>query len=430
MVTFARLATLASVRVRIPVLLLGFLTPIVSGSGPFQARTIRVGNFAELQRACENALPGDTILLSSGIYTLEGVSRISIRNRPGPVIVRGATGNPIDVIVRGHGQNSSETPVVFDLEDSPRWTFENLSTRDTYYHGFKLDLGSTDCVLRNVIMRDHGESGVKGTSDPAVGRYPDRLLVERCDIGFSNGQGGSREVVEGIDGVGVADWVVRGCRFVNIHKPDFPKAVAYGVFTKGNSSGTMIEGNRFEGCDIGASFGGGGTGTPYFRDGKRDVEHTGGTIRNNVFVRCRDAGIYINKGRDCRIDHNTLFECGLAIQLRYPESSGRVRNNLVLTSPTNPEEPYVRSRDGARLVDCRGNLLARPEDFAKSVGSDSEIDLSPSKTSRAIGYGVNISSDVPTDFLGHVRSADERPTAGAYEPFKQAPGRTSPHVRI
>lgn len=384
-----------------------FLSPV--------GRTVNVATFRELRDACQSALPGDTIVLAKGTYTLEGASRIMVQGRPGPVTVRGATGNAADVVVRGHGQDAEETPIVFNLADSPRWTFENLSTRDTCYHGFKFDLGSTDCVLRNVTMRDHGESGIKGTSDPKIGRYPDRLLVERCDIGFSGEKGGTREVVEGIDGVGVNGWTVRGCRFVNVRKPNFPNDVAYGVFTKGNSSDTAIEGNRFEGCDVGASFGGGGTGIPYFRDGVRMVEHTRGTIRNNVFVRCRDAAIYVNKGQNCRIDQNTLFECGLSIQLRFPESSGRVRNNLVLPSPRNPDEPLFRARDGAKIIDAQGNLLARAEDFISARGQDPAVDLRLSAGSKAIGAGVGIGDDAATDFLGERRPKGS-PAAGAYEP--------------
>ena len=76
-----------------------------------------------------------------------------------------------------------------------------------------------------------------------TGRYPDRLRVEGCDIGFSTSRGGTRSVVEGIDGVGVNGWVVRASRFVNVTHPG---SVAYGVFTKGNSSDTIIESCRFE----------------------------------------------------------------------------------------------------------------------------------------------------------------------------------------
>jgi hypothetical protein len=150
--------------------------------------------------------------------------------------------------------------MVFDLTDSPRWTFEGLTTRQHYYHGFKFNGSSTDCVLRNIRMRDHGESGVKGTSEPAAGVYPDRLRVERCDIGFSTSRGGTRSVVEGIDGVGVNG--MGRSKQPALSMSCIPAASPTGVFTKGNSSDTIIENNRFENCDIGASFGGGGTGAP------------------------------------------------------------------------------------------------------------------------------------------------------------------------
>jgi hypothetical protein len=220
----------------------------------YLARTVDVRNFAELVNTCRNALPGDTILLAPGVYSIRQMSRILISGRPGPVIVKGTTGNPADVIVEGLGQDNPAVEMVFNLDDSPEWTFQDFTTRNTYDHGFKFDHGSTDCVLRNIVMRDHGSSGVKGTSDPQVGRYPDRLLIERCDIAFTNNSGGTRSVVEGIDGVGVSDWIIRNNRFKNIQRNGKD---AYAVFTKGNSSNTVVEANYIENCFIGASFGGG-----------------------------------------------------------------------------------------------------------------------------------------------------------------------------
>jgi hypothetical protein len=254
----------------------------------------KVATVSELVTACKNARSNDTILLAPGIYRISGMSRISISERPGPVMVNGATGNPADVIIEGAGQDEQSVEMVFDLNNSPGWTFQDLTTRNSYFHGFKFNGSSSNCVLRNVVMRDHGESGVKGTSNPAAGVYPDYLLVEGCDIGFTTERGGTRSVVEGIDGVGVKGWIVRSNRFLNVlHATD----AAYAVFTKGNSSGTVIEANRFENCSIGASFGGGGTGPQYFRDNNREYEHRGGMVRNNVFVHCKDAAIYMNRSK-------------------------------------------------------------------------------------------------------------------------------------
>jgi hypothetical protein len=255
---------------------------------PCFAREVKVSNYSDLRAACQNAQPDDIIILAPGVYTITAASRIMISNRPGPVTVRGATKNANDVVVQGAGQDDAAVQMVFNLDNCPRWTFENLTVAKAYYHGFKFDGASTDCVLRNVVMRDCGESGVKGTSNPALGQYPDRLLVEDCDIGFSKPSGGTRGVVEGIDGVGVEGWIIRHNRFLDVQHGGAP---AYAVFTKGNSSDTVIEANRFEDCFIGASFGGGGTGAQYFRDGDQTYEHRGGIIRNNVFIHCTDAAI-------------------------------------------------------------------------------------------------------------------------------------------
>ena len=311
---------------------------------PAVAKDWKVSRMEDLFAACDGAAPGDVILVAKGTYPIRDKSRISIRNRPGPVTVRGVTGNPADVVLEGRGQDDREVEVIFELTDSPAWTFQDLTTRNSYYHGFKFNGASTDCVLRNVVMRDHGESGVKGTSDPAKGVFPDRLLVEKCDIGFTGESGGTRDVVEGIDGVAVNGWVIRGSRFVNIQRNGEP---AYGVFTKGNSSDTIIEGNRFEHCFVGASFGGGGTGDAYFRNGDRSLEHRRGVIRGNVFTDGTDAAIYLNKAADATIENNEMIRCAGNIQLRYPGTTAKVRNNI----SDHPQEPMVRLRDGGAVLE-------------------------------------------------------------------------------
>jgi len=318
------------------------LTLMVIG-GLASAATHEATDIKSLIAACENAAPGDEIVIAKGVHTLKDKSRIHIKDRPGPIIVRGATGDPDDVIIEGLGQDNETVQVIFELTGSPKWTFRDLTTRKSYFHGFKFNTSSTACVLKNVVMRDHGESGVKGTSDPDTDAYPDDLLVENCDIGFTEKTGGTRSVVEGIDGVAVKGWIIRGNRFVNIQKSGKP---AYGAFTKGNSLETIIENNRFENCFIGASFGGGGTGAAYFRDHDRSVEHRWGVIRNNTFTNCTDAAIYINKGNSCRIEGNKMIACAANIELRYPESTGWVKGNAVEKS----KAPALKLRDGAILL--------------------------------------------------------------------------------
>jgi hypothetical protein len=329
--------------------ILPLILSAIATLGGMDARTVHVSDIQGLITACESAERGDEIIIAPGIHRLKDRTRISIQNRPGPVTVRGSSGIAAETIIEGEGQDNESVQTVFDLTDSPGWTFQDLTTRNSFYHGFKFNGGSSGCVLRKVVMLDHGEAGVKGTSDPNLARHPDNLLVENCDIGFSRPQGGTRGVVEGVDGVAVKGWIIRGCRFINIQKDG---AAAYGVFTKGNSMDTVIERNHFENCFIGASFGGGGTGQAYFRDQDPTFEHRGGVIRENVFSRCKDAAIYINKGNECDITGNMLTDCVMNIQLRYRQSSARILNNRV---ESESEEPIIRARDGAVVLSDEGN---------------------------------------------------------------------------
>lgn len=379
---------------------------------PSWGRVINVNTYNALATACQNALPNDTIIVAAGTYTITGASRIMITSRPGPVLVKGATGNPADVIIQGQGQDNPSVQMVFNLDYSPQWTFENITTRNSYYHGFKFDHNSTDCILRKIVMRDHGESGVKGTSDPSSDLYPDRLLVDQCDIGFTNSSGGTRSVVEGVDGVGVNDWIIRRSVFMNIQKSGNP---ATAIFTKGNSSNTIIEQNVFYNCFIGASFGGGGTAPQYFRNNDMQYEHRNGIIRNNVMIRTTDAGIYINKGKSCKIYNNTVFECYLTIQLRYVESTGYVRNNLVKPSPNNSNEPIIRLRDGATMLANEANLLAVNSYFVQPVGSDNQLNLHLKQGTAPVDGGVNVNPDVTNDYDGNNRPAGNAYDVGAYE---------------
>jgi hypothetical protein len=383
-----------------------------------EARIVGVSTYPELYSACQNAEPGDTIIVAKGTYTInDGKSRIMITNRPGPVLVRGKTGDPGDVIIEGLGQDDETVQMIFNLDNTQEWTFESLTTRNSYYHGFKFDRASTNCTLRNIIMRDHGESGVKGTSDPAAGTYPDNLTVEHCDIGFSPGGGGTRSVCEGIDGVGVNYWKIQHNRFVNIQKK-VGDGVAYAVFTKGNSSFTEINANRFEDCFIAASFGGGGTDPKFFRDSDQTYEHRHGFIMNNLMIRSLDAGVYINKGTDTRIYHNTLFDCELTIQVRFTESSAEVLNNLIKRSPDNPNEPVIRIRDGATVSWDTANLAASDLDFTGPTGSSDRIDLHLTPGSIAIGKAIGLFAAL-IDYDGVARPRGTEYDVGAYQ-FVQA----------
>jgi hypothetical protein len=379
------------------------------------ARTVRVTNYPELYAACQAAIANDTIILANGTYTInDGKNRIYISNRTGPIIVKGESDDPQNVIVEGLGQDNDAVEMIFNLDDCPNWTFESMTVRNSYYHGFKFDHNSSNCLLNNLILLDHGSAAIKGTSDNAVGTYPDNLVVMNSTIGYTSSKGGTRDVVEGLDAVGVKNWIIANNRFINVQKTG-GDGIAYACFTKGNSQNTTIIGNRFEDCFIGASFGGGGTDPKFFRDNDQTYEQQFGMIINNIFVRCNDAAVYINKCHDARIYNNTVFDCGLTIQLRFKESTGEALNNLVKPSPGNPNEPVIRLRDNATLTWDSLNLAATDADFISPSGSSDKVDLHLQKTSLAVDAALCLFAS-PFDFDSVSRyNAGKSCDVGAYE---------------
>jgi len=82
------------------------------------------------------------------------------------------------------------------------------------------------------------------------------------------------------------------------------------------------------------------------------VWHTDGIMRNNVVMNCtEDVGIYLSRARESKIYNNTLFEVH-GIDVRFPESSAEVRNNIISGS--------IREREGGTArVDT--NVIAGSE---------------------------------------------------------------------
>ncbi|NOY06985.1 MAG: T9SS type A sorting domain-containing protein, partial [Chlorobi bacterium] len=109
------------------------------------------------------------------------------------------------------------------------------------------------------------------------------------------------------------------------------------------------------------------------------------------------------------------FECVLTIQLRFPQSTGDVRNNLVKRAPSNPYEPIVRLRDGATFIKNQANLVASNADFVKPGGPQAQKDLHLASGSSAIDAGVNLGNLVPVDFEGQPRPAGNAYDVGADE---------------
>lgn len=289
---------------------------------------VTVSSLDGLQTAIDNAPAGETIILAPGVYHETRAIRIQDKR---DLTLSGATKDYADTVIRGPGMDDSSLQSNIRLNNADAITLENLTLRDSYYHGVQINNDSDRFTADNVRTLDNGESGFKVTSPtnasgPAA--YSDKGTIENSWIGFTDT--GRRSVVEGVDIVAGNGWHLLGNHFVNIRRAD--GGPAYAAFAKGNAHKAVFADNEVENCFIGLSFGGGGTADVYFRNADTQYETQGGVIRDNVIHDTDDAGIYLNKAHDFLVQGNTVLRNGPgtgAIESRFPESSGTIRNNRV-----------------------------------------------------------------------------------------------------
>ena len=296
-----------------------------------------------LRAAMARAAPGAVITLAPGVYDIRGSSLGA--SRPGsaaaPVVVRAAQPGSVELF---------STVQVTIKVDAPHWRFENLTIHGACRraadceHAFHVvGAASGFAALNNRIDGFNAHFKINGVR----GRFPDHGLIEGNSLSNPGARATARPVTP-IDLVAASGWTVRGNVISNFVKLGGNR-VSYGAFAKGGGGDNVFERNLVwcepglkgrRGQQVGLSLGGGGTGQRVCRDGRCITEQDRGVIRANLIVGCSDAGIYLNRAADSRIEDNTLIDTG-GIDVRYPASSALVDGNLV--------DGAIRSRDDGLL---------------------------------------------------------------------------------
>ena len=371
--------------------------------GVASAATWNVSSVEELRSAVAAAQPGDTVLMADGTYGFGDTTGCQIADKS-DLTIRSASGNRGAVVLTGLGINSRKTEFGFKLYRSSRITIQDITIQNVYWHCIQVNEGSNYCTLRNLYMWDAGEGPVKVTSPGTAGPYSDYGLVEDCAIGYTTK--GTRSVVEGIDIVASVGWVIRDCEFYNVTKGR-KNAVAYGFFAKGNAQDTVVDGCYFEDCDIPLSFGGGGTGTDWFRDGDSTYEHRGGIMSNNVVNRTLDVAVYMNKAGGFKLYNNTLWStytgADSSVDVRF-NSYGDVVNNLC-------SQGY-QLRDGGTATFSHNIFHAPAALFVDQVGGDFHL---VGTAAAAIDQGADTLASVPDDMDAQARPCGSGVDIGADE---------------
>lgn len=339
---------------------------------------VNVSNASELVQAVNQASPGTTILLSDGIYNLDG--EYLYVDTPN-VTLRSASGNREAVILDGNYVTTEIIQIV-----ASGVTVADLTLREAYNHPVHImstDSNSTDNILLyNLHIIDPGQQAVK-INPAGVDHFSDQGVVACSHIELTDaGRLHIRDncYTGGIDAHQSSGWIIRDNTIEGFW-------CSYGLsehaihFWRG-SRDTLVERNHIFNNARGIGFGLETSGearmypdNPCPEAGGTYVDHYGGIIRNNMIFDDQQALFASGSGFDCgiclwtacnaQVVHNTVFSTQApfsSIEWRFANSWIDLTNNLVSHN--------FRERDGAHAVQTGNVTGAQPTWFVNTVGAD------------------------------------------------------------
>ncbi len=351
--------------------------------------TITVSTESELQDAVSSAASGTIVLVSPGVYNLEGIVHVANDD----VTIRGATGNRDDVILDGGGMLATGRYHVI-LINADDVTIADLTIRNGDEHGISVQ-GNDRPTLYNLHIIDTGYQLVK--VNPVGDGSEDGLLacsrLEYTDTSPEN-------YTNGISAHDAHGWTVRDNRWERIRTPGNTPAPTI-LFWSG-SSDTVVERNLLVDCYQGIAFGNSS-------DDDRP-SHSGGIVRNNVIYASQphDSVIEMVHATDWLVAHNTallLNSTGVtwSMEARFGGTTGTFAYNLTNMPIIN------RNGSGAGMT---GNVTdAQPSWFVDAANAD--LHLLPSAT-QAIDQASSL-AQVTVDIDGDPRPIGSAPDVGADE---------------
>ena len=383
--------------------------------GRASARDVDVATADALAAAITAAAPGDVIILAAGTYKSTGFSCRASGTEAAPIVVRSAT--PLAAKVQLDALEGFHVTGAY-------WHFEGLDITgvcaddSSCEHAFHVTGAADGFVMRgNRIFDFNAQLKVNADKDAGgVFRQSTGGLVEGNEIGDSHARATSNPVTKlNIDtGIG---WVVRANYIHDAHK-NGGDGVSYASFMKSGGRDGVYERNLVicskddatGGTRIGLSFGGGGTAPQYCAPSYDAavpcaIEHSSGTMRNNVIVNCSDVGIYLNRSKGTKLLYNTLIATN-GIDFRFDTTSGEADGNVLASK--------IRTRDGGAFT-AGLNLEGVPDtDFAAWYVAPLSGDLRKRGDLASLLQKGAARAEVVDDYCARKRS-DARLDLGALE---------------
>ena len=288
-------------------------------------RKQRVATSDQLRQAIADAMPGQIIEIQQGTYRIDRkLEIVRAGSKELPVVLRSAQPGQVRIEF-----NTGEGFLV----TQPNWIFENLYIKGVCAedqhceHAFHIVGGATNTIIRNNRIEDfNAHIKVNGQG----GQWPDDGVLVFNTLANTRPRQTDLPVTP-FDLVGASRWIVADNLVSNFVK-NGGNQISYGIFMKGGGREGRIERNLVictprdisqPGSRVGISFGGGGTGQAYCRDGACKAEHFAGLASNNIVAHCNDFGIDVSRASKILVAHNTLINTS-GIDIRGETASAAV----------------------------------------------------------------------------------------------------------
>jgi len=353
---------------------------------PPAGRIVHVSAVDQLEDAVARLRSDTTVLVAPGTYRLR--TELVIRGVHG-VAIRGASGRPDDVVIRGSGMSTAGVNINLHVQDSRDVLIADVSLGDAFYHLLQLqgETGTDRIRVYNVRFFDSGQQFIKASVDFSQRDGVDDAIVEYSVFEYSD-RGPQGGYTAGIDILRGANWVIRQNLFRNIAAP---RGAPAAVLTWHGSRNITTDRNTFVNCARAVVYG---------LQPQPEYGHSNeaGVISNNMITFSRpsgaDAAISAWDSPGTRIVHNTVVLNGgfpHAIEYRFPGSTNvEIANNLT--------DSDIAGRDGARAT-LGGNVHATPELFVSVQAGDLHLKQT---AAAALARGVR-STNAGADWDGDPR---------------------------
>ncbi len=362
---------------------------------PPRGEVNRVATVEELLAAIDRVGTGGTILLADGHYKMP---RIIVLRGKKDITIRGAGGDPTEVVLSGKGWDSGgQNDDILRIGRCEGVTIADLTFTDCRSYGIKVEAENAprDIHIYNCRFQNIGVRAIKGSAGQDPNVHAVKGSVRYCR--FENTKippadwlyGG--DYIAAIDMMALDDWTFSDNVFRNVKGRNGGGRAAIFIWVR--SRGVTVERNLIVNCDRGIAFGNPGQSTAN-RTGERLVYVRDGMIRNNFIVGGPDCGIELWYADGIKVYNNSIWRpernWGRGIRVGTGTAHTEIVNNLV--------HGEIRLEGGE--ADLRQNLTGRLDGhFADPASGDLTL---TSAATKAVDQGASL-PEVTDDIRGQPR---------------------------